>query len=37
MGPSGSYFEFIYLVGIYYESWIDSRFTFAHKGVLVIT
>ena len=35
MGPSGPRFEFIYLVGTNYESWIDSRFTFVHKDVLV--
>ena len=37
MGPSGPRFELIYLVGIDYEDWIDFRFTFVHKGVLVIT
>ena len=36
MGPSGPCFELIYLVGIGYEGRIDSRFTFMHKGVLVI-
>ena len=37
MGPSGPYFELIYLVGTDYEGQIDFRFTFVHKGVLVIT
>ena len=37
MGPNGPPFEFIYHVGIAYEDWIDFRFTFVHKGVLVIT
>ena len=36
MGPRGSCFELIYLVGICYEGWIGSRFTFVHKGILVI-
>ena len=29
-------FELIYHVGTIYEGWIDSRFTFVHKVVLVI-
>ena len=29
--------ELIYLVGMGYEDWIGSRFTFMHKGILVIT
>ena len=37
MGSSGPYYELIYLVGMGYEGWIDSMFTFVHKGVLVIT
>ena len=37
MGPNGSYFEFIYLVGMGYEGRIDSRFTFVHIGILLIT
>ena len=37
MGPSGPYFEFIYLVRMSYKGQIDSMFTFVHKGVLVIT
>ena len=37
MGSSGPYYELINLVGMSYEGQIDSRFTFVHKGVLVIT
>ena len=37
MGPNGPYSELIYFVGMDYESWIGSKFTFVHKGVLVIT
>ena len=36
IGPSGLHSELIYLVGTNYEGEIDSRFTFVHKGVLVI-
>ena len=36
MGPNGPRSELIYLAGTDYKSWIDSRFTFVHKGVLVI-
>ena len=36
MGPSGLCFELIYLISMGYECWIGSRFTFMHKGVLVI-
>ena len=36
MSPNGPRSELIYLVGMGYESWIDSRFTFVHKGILVI-
>ena len=36
MGPIGSCSELIYLVGMGYESRIDFRFTFMHKGILVI-
>ena len=36
MGPNGPRFELIYLVGMGYEGRISSRFTFVHKGVLVI-
>ena len=32
MGPNGPHFKFIYLVGIDYEGWSDSKFTFVHKG-----
>ena len=37
MGSSGPYYELINLVGMGYEGQIDSRFTFVHKGFLVIT
>ena len=37
IGPSGSHFELIYIVGMGYEGRIGFRFTFVHKGVLVIT
>ena len=33
MGPSGPHFEFIYFIGMSYESRIWYRFTFVHKGV----
>ena len=36
MGPNGPHFELLYFVGIGYEGWIDSKFTFVHKGILVI-
>ena len=36
MGPNGLDFELIYLVSMGYKGQIDSRFTFVHKGVLVI-
>ena len=36
MGPNGPHFELIYLVGTDYKCQIDSKFTFIHKGVLVI-
>ena len=36
MGPNDPQFELIYLVGTYYKCQIDSRFTFMHKGILVI-
>ena len=36
MGPSGPRSKLIYLVGMGYEGWIDFRFTFVHKGILVI-
>lgn len=37
MGLSGPCFELIYLVGTDYEGQIGFRFSFVHKGVLVIT
>ena len=37
MGPNGPRFELIYHDDIDYEGRIDSRFTFVHKGILVIT
>ena len=37
MSPSGPRSELIYLVSMGYEGRIDSRFTFVHKGILVIT
>ena len=36
MGPTSPRFELIYLVGIGYEGRIGSRFTFVHKGILII-
>ena len=36
MGPSGHRSELIYLVGMDYKGQIGFRFTFVHKGVLVI-
>ena len=36
MGPNSSCSELIYLIGMGYEGWIDSRFTFVYKSVLVI-
>ena len=37
MGPNGLRFELICLVVIGYEGWIDSKFTFMYKSVLLIT
>ena len=37
MGPNGPCFELIYLVGMGYEGWIGFKFTFVHKGILIIT
>ena len=37
MGPSGPRFELLYLVGMGYEGRIDSKFTFVHMDVLIIT
>ena len=31
-----SLLEHIYFVGMVYKSWINSWFTYVHKGVLVI-
>ena len=36
IGSSGPRFELIYFVGTDYEGWIDFRFTFVYKGILVI-
>ena len=36
MGPSVPHTKLIYLVGMGYEGQIDTRFTFVHKGILVI-
>ena len=36
MGPIGPRSKLIYLVGMSYEGQIGSRFTFVHKGVLII-
>ena len=35
-GSHWSLLEFIYLDDMVYKGWIDSWFTFVHKGVLVI-
>ena len=37
MGPSGPRSELIYLVGTDCEGQIGFKFTFVHKGILVIT
>ena len=37
MGPSSPHSKLIYLDDMDYESQIGSKFTFVHKGVLVIT
>ena len=37
IGPNGPRSELIYLVDMGYEGRIGSKFTFVHKGVLVIT
>ena len=37
MGLSDPRSKIIYLVSTDYEGWIGSRFTFIHKGILVIT
>ena len=36
MGPNGPRSKLIYLVGMDYEGRIGFRFTFVHKGILVI-
>ena len=36
MGPNGPRFKLIYLISMGYEGWISSKFTFVHKGVLII-
>ena len=36
MGPNGPRSKFIYFVSMGYEGRIDSRFTFVHKGILII-
>ena len=36
MSPYGPHFKIIYFIGMDYEGWIGSRFTFVHKSVLVI-
>ena len=36
IGPNGPHFELIYLVGMGYEGQIGFKFTFVHKGILVI-
>ena len=37
MDSSDPHSKLICLVGMDYEGWIGSRFTFAHKDILVIT
>ena len=36
MGSSSPHYELIYLVGTGYEGWTGFRFTFVHKGILLI-
>ena len=36
MGPRSLCSELIYLINISYEGRIDFKFTFVHKGILVI-
>ena len=36
MGPNGPLSKLIYLVSIGYGGWIDSKFTFMYKGILII-
>ena len=37
MGPNGSCSKLIYLIDMNYKGRISFKFTFVHKGVLVIT
>ena len=37
IGPNGPRSKIIYLVGMGYEGQTGFRFTFVHKGILVIT
>ena len=37
MGPRSLCSELIYLINISYEGRIDFKFTFVHKGILIIT
>ena len=37
MAPNGPCSKLIYFVGMDYKSQIGSRFTFVHKGILIIT
>ena len=36
MGPSGPYFELICYDDMVYEGWIDTKFIFVHKDILII-
>ena len=36
MGPNGPHSKVIDIIDRDYEGWIGSRFTFVHKGILVI-
>ena len=36
MGPNGPYFELIRHDDMVYEGWIDTKFIFVHKDILVI-
>ena len=36
MSPNGPYSKLVYLFGMGYKGRIDSKFTFMHKGVLII-
>ena len=37
MVPSGPYSELMYHDDMVYEGWIDSRFIFVHKDILIIS